>query len=419
MKRIFSCLCMLTTWLLSSSTATFYTDNDLGQSVPMGKIEPRQQEKLQQELLELMGLYSKPKSKAINKSIKSAAKFMQDLYRSLRELDGSDFTTDDSHIHINSSINASVLGLDPAKVEGSDVIVSFVNNVKKAHIRHEKDKAFYFDFSEVSVGEQLKGAEFRLYKDVAPILKSGTFNVSIYAIKPGDDWEEKILEYQSSLTVDHAKNGWIILDATRIAEHWTHFPHLNMGLYLKVTDSFGKEFEPKDIGIVGHKGPADKQPFLVGYMYMIKEVLSRRIRSLRSARWATTSSDDVTLADNPYTEYSRPSNTRYRSHNNCQRHPLQINFRDIGFGSEFLIAPEGYSAFFCDGDCSFPLGIHMNATNHAIVQTLVHLMTPSEAPKPCCAPTKFGPITLLYYDDSSSVILKRFKDMIVKACGCL
>ncbi|KAH9513721.1 Bone morphogenetic protein 7 [Bulinus truncatus] len=366
-----------------------------------------------------MGLYSKPKPKAINKSIKSAAKFMQDLYKSLKEQDGPDLATDDTHIHINSSINASVLGLDPSKVEGSDVIVSFVNNVKKAHIRHEKDRAFYFDFSEVSAGEQLKGAELRLYKDVAPEFEYGRFNVSIYAIKPGADWEEKTLEYESSIQVDYAKTGWIILDATKIAEYWTQSPLHNMGLYLKVLNSFGKELEPKDIGIVGHKGPADKQPFLVGYMDMINEVVSRRIRSIRSAKWSSSSSDDITYADNPYTDYSRHSTTRYRSHNNCQRHPLHINFRDIGFGSEFLIAPEGYSAFFCDGDCSFPLGIHMNATNHAIVQTLVHLMTPNEAPKPCCAPTKFGPITLLYYDASSSVILKRFKDMIVKACGCL
>lgn len=38
---------------------------------------------------------------------------------------------------------------------------------------------------------------------------------------------------------------------------------------------------------------------------------------------------------------------------------------------DWIIAPEGYAANYCDGECSFPLNAHMNATNHAIVQTLV------------------------------------------------
>lgn len=38
---------------------------------------------------------------------------------------------------------------------------------------------------------------------------------------------------------------------------------------------------------------------------------------------------------------------------------------------DWIIAPEGYAAFYCEGECSFPLNSYMNATNHAIVQTLV------------------------------------------------
>lgn len=43
------------------------------------------------------------------------------------------------------------------------------------------------------------------------------------------------------------------------------------------------------------------------------------------------------------------------------------------FFQDWIIAPEGYAAFYCDGECSFPLNAHMNATNHAIVQTLVNI----------------------------------------------
>ena len=42
--------------------------------------------------------------------------------------------------------------------------------------------------------------------------------------------------------------GWLILDATKVAEHWTFFPHSNMGLYLKVTDDNGREHDPSDMG---------------------------------------------------------------------------------------------------------------------------------------------------------------------------
>uniref|UniRef100_A0A8C5PVN7 Bone morphotic protein 5 n=1 Tax=Leptobrachium leishanense TaxID=445787 RepID=A0A8C5PVN7_9ANUR len=101
----------------------------------------------------------------------------------------------------------------------------------------------------------------------------------------------------------------------------------------------------------------------------------------------------------------------------CKKHELYVSFRDLGW-QDWIIAPEGYAAFYCDGECSFPLNAHMNATNHAIVQTLVHLMFPEHVPKPCCAPTKLNPISVLYFDDSSNVILKKYRNMVVRSCGC-
>src|SRR5271166_5250342 len=85
---------------------------------------------------------------------------------------------------------------------------------------------------------------------------------------------------------------------------------------------------------------------------------------------------------------------------------------------DWIIAPEGYAAYYCDGDCSFPLHAHMNASNHAIVQTLSHLMNPTDVPKPCCAPLKLSALSVLYFDDNSNVILKKYRNMVVRACGC-
>lgn len=85
---------------------------------------------------------------------------------------------------------------------------------------------------------------------------------------------------------------------------------------------------------------------------------------------------------------------------------------------DWIIAPDGYDAYYCSGECNFPLNAHMNATNHAIVQTLVHLLNPGKVPKPCCAPTKLSAISVLYFLDESNVILKKYKNMVVKSCGC-
>lgn len=84
---------------------------------------------------------------------------------------------------------------------------------------------------------------------------------------------------------------------------------------------------------------------------------------------------------------------------------------------DWIIAPEGYTAFFCHGDCSFPMSSQMNATNHAVLQQLIHIMN-RYVPKPCCAPSQLSSIMVLYFDDNSNVVLKKFKNMVVEYCGC-
>ncbi|CAG2069222.1 unnamed protein product [Timema podura] len=105
------------------------------------------------------------------------------------------------------------------------------------------------------------------------------------------------------------------------------------------------------------------------------------------------------------------------SSRSCQIQTLYVSFKDLEW-QDWIIAPEGYHAFYCSGECNFPLNAHMNATNHAIVQTLVHLMNPQTVPKPCCAPTKLSSISVLYFVDDNNVVLQKYKNMVVKSCGC-
>ena len=59
---------------------------------------------------------------------------------------------------------------------------------------------------------------------------------------------------------------------------------------------------------------------------------------------------------------------------------------------DWIIAPEGYAAYYCEGECAFPLNSYMNATNHAIVQTLVSAAAGDRrATTSCCGSCGLGP----------------------------
>merc|ERR1712051_982569 len=108
---------------------------------------------------------------------------------------------------------------------------------------------------------------------------------------------------------------------------------------------------------------------------------------------------------------------RERREHNCRRHEMYVDFQDVGW-KDWILAPPGYHAFFCHGDCPFPMPEHLNSTNHAIVQTLVNSVNPRLVPKACCVPTELSPISMLYMDESGKVVLKNYRNMVVESCGC-
>jgi hypothetical protein len=206
--------------------------------------------------------------------------------------------------------------------------------------------------------------------------------------------------------------------------------HISLFLCLNVKNT-AHELHPKDIGLVGfhsEDSSEKRHPFLLGFFNApVTTMTVNDDDSLsRTKRQANKKKDAVSYWDdddswNPYTQSgSRRFPNRYHDEETslqCQKKTLYVNFKDLGW-QDWIIAPDGYAAFFCHGECSFPLSPIMNATNHAIVQTLVHLMNPEIVPKPCCAPNKLSSIMVLYFDDNSNVILKKYRNMVVKSCGC-
>ncbi|NXI86473.1 DERR protein, partial [Rhipidura dahli] len=101
----------------------------------------------------------------------------------------------------------------------------------------------------------------------------------------------------------------------------------------------------------------------------------------------------------------------------CKPRRLYISFSDVGW-ENWIIAPQGYLANYCRGECPFPLAAELNSTNHAVLQTMVHSLDPQGTPQPCCVPVRLSPISILYYDNSDNVVLRHYQDMVVDECGC-
>nr|AFP57673.1 BMP7 [Tegillarca granosa] len=410
---LFICLFFINIKTTESKSSAFYVDNGVDQTEKTHELNKNEKRKIQNEILSLLGLHHRPKPRRSKSKKYSVSKFMINLYRTITSEDG-ELNENDDRFHPKHKIS---LGHIQQPVEGSDVIMSFVNRARKVpHLRHERDRTFYFDFNgEVTAGDNVVTAELRLYKQKARKWKNHDFQIQISMIRQGMDPEDKVLESEVNMTVQADHVGWLTLNVTRAADMWIRNPESNLGLYMRIIFiNRGKEVDPGKFGIVGRRGSADKQPFMIGFFQSDQNA---KVRNRRSAL-QQMHKESQTYEEEPYEKYTELSrNKRRASRWPCQRKMLYVKFRDLGW-KNWIIAPDGFSAFYCDGECSFPLGSHMNATNHAIVQTLVHLMDPGEAPSPGCAPTKLSAQSVLYFDDKSNVVLQKFPKMIVKACGC-
>ena len=83
----------------------------------------------------------------------------------------------------------------------------------------------------------------------------------------------------------------------------------------------------------------------------------------------------------------------------------------------WIIAPSGYSANYCEGACSSVLHIALEPTNHAILQNILHRMD-NRIPSPSCVPTKLHGISILYRASDRSIALTEYGGMVVSTCGC-
>ncbi|XP_053123923.1 bone morphogenetic protein 8A [Hemicordylus capensis] len=406
------------------------------------RLSGRDKREMQREILALLGLPGRPRPRARppaaspsgsggarRQQLPSAAAplFMLDLYRAMarqeeeeeeEDADGRGSRWFPGWARSGSAWTPPVFPHRRA-ADGADTVMSFVNLVElDRDIFHQKPywKEFRFDLTQIPTGESVTAAEFRIYKMQSFTRHvNKTLQISLYEIvreQPDRESELLLLDLQDLLA---GTEGWLVFDVAAASNHWLLSRKYNLGLRLYVETEDGQSVDPGLAGLLGRHGPRSKQPFVVTFFQASQNQVRvpRAAKHLRKRQHKKANTfphsnrlpgsfDDILVSQGRQV---------------CRRHELYVSFQDLGW-LDWVIAPQGYSAFYCEGECSFPLDSCMNATNHAILQSLVHLMKPDAVPKACCAPTKLSATSVLYYDSNNNVILKKHRNMVVKTCGC-
>ncbi|NXW56622.1 DERR protein, partial [Eurystomus gularis] len=186
----------------------------------------------------------------------------------------------------------------------------------------------------------------------------------------------------------------LLFNLSRVAKDWR--PHSrNLGLILEISVSGSAAASAPARG--GLQGPCTSIDSFLDTSLLVVTLSQQQCKASRRRRSAHYP---------PIT----PSNL-------CKPRQLYIRFSDVGW-ENWIIAPQGYMANYCVGECPFPLTAELNSTNHAILQTMVHSLDPEGTPQPCCVPVRLSPISILYYDNNDNVVLRHYADMVVDECGC-
>nr|AVK72282.1 anti-dorsalizing morphogenetic protein ADMP [Isodiametra pulchra] len=344
----------------------------------------------------------------------SAPEYMLDLYRQSSDLE--------------SGVSKQ------ANPYNANIIRSFQNQ------GYGEMKHFWFDVEKLNKTQdpnmKLVGAEFHIYKHVKKQLSSADdlfqfVQVQLYRVTRHA--RSQLVMIDSRVLSTHG-SGWEIFNIPDVVSYWLANPDDNLGLVIIATGLDGKELDGSHVIELVTSSKAKKQPILVAFADDRNNTDSQELRefdpldslmaavpdeasSTNHSRTRRSATNENRAASPPSTNEKRPFATR--GARNCERLPMYVDFAEIGW-SGWIISPTGYNAYYCKGECPFPLSQMHRPSNHATVQSIVHAIGSHDPspPRPCCVPDRLYSINLLYFDQSGDVILKQYEDMVAASCGC-
>ncbi|KAI4871504.1 hypothetical protein NFI96_027164 [Prochilodus magdalenae] len=287
------------------------------------------------------------------------------------------------------------------------------------------NQKYLFDVSTLSDKAELLGAELRIYTKVSgsfQTAETGTVELQLLSCQ-----SHKLLDSRSLDLENVHKPRWEVLDVWDVfAEHRLHSQGKHFCLELKATlDNPERDVDLQHLGFHRHGRPQQKKAILVVFTRSKKRQSLFYEKREKIKPWEPDRTDNTENALGLKARRKRrnvPKNRHGKRHgrkskSRCSKKPLRVNFRELGW-DDWIIAPLDYEAYHCEGVCDFPLRSHLEPTNHAIIQTLMNSMNPSNMPPSCCVPSKLSPISILYIDAGNNVVYKQYEDMVVESCGC-
>ncbi|XP_028817840.1 bone morphogenetic protein 16 [Denticeps clupeoides] len=401
-----------------------------GNANPYSSLDPSLAHSIQNLLLTRLGLQSHPSPRPGV----PVPQYLLDLYR--------------FHVQQHHLIQDPLFSYPGQHVQGANTVRSFHHiEATEDPLDHEKGPAgadrvlLSFNVSSIPLDERLVSAELRFLR-----CGSGSQSVSLYLSDTQSDPRPYLVESRHLRSNRKSTASWetfslakdFLLDAVKA--------RMGRVTFLLEVMPENQTFQDQRAGEDGHlrirrsagqdePSWAHQRPLLVTYSHDGRSeplvpldkrtpIWSRRRRgrksSSRSTRqeWVSKSAwrggwwGDRRVKRNG----GRAAKLKRLSRARCRRQPLYVDFKDVGW-NKWIVAPSGYEAFFCLGECRFPLAEHMNSSSHAMVQTLVNSVN-GAVPKACCVPTALSPIAMLYLDQNDHVVLKNYQDMVVEGCGC-
>ncbi|XP_063289926.1 bone morphogenetic protein 2-like [Pelobates fuscus] len=336
---------------------------------------------------------------------KKPPRFMLDLYNQVADSDG--------------------ITKAPGLLQGN-VVRSFESKVNV-----DPEHPYFFNISSVGTNEKVLKAELRIFKwkPLAMVAKHHFCRVDVYELldSASTPWRGNLIA--SRLLPLHFQ-GWEMFNVTLTVSKWVGESNMNHGFLVTYILPSGKYMETEVLGQKKHQS-------VIRRSYLVLHSDDGRGGVTKSETFHYNIKDqDAPLLKSETQSIMPPEPNRVTNGANqlkirhvrevvedtdppCKRKPMYVDFEEIGWDA-WIISPKGYNAYFCKGTCSFPLGQDMGATNHASVQSIVHILKLNkDVSKPCCVPNKLTSINLLYFNEEENVVLKQYNDMVAVSCGCL
>lgn len=375
------------------------------------------------EMIDVLDLGNRPTRMTHPQELhNSASKFLLEIYNEINEDQEPQEVLHQRH---KRSLDDDILvtNKDRQEVANCNSVLTFSSRQQQSQEEEEdEDLHITFNTNDVPKDLSLVQARLRIYKQPsAKMVQRQNLTVSIYRRIHGHQREADIAPIYrilQSVNTTTGHKGWLEFNLTQTLRAWllpNTLPQSSASRHeLRISVSGETDLSARQIGLVAPQQGARSilEPFIVAYFNgpeLLVKVQKLRFKRELQKRKATLPSGHQLLQHPPPADLYRPPQS-------CERLNFTVDFKELQMHN-WVIAPKKFEAYFCGGGCNFPLGTNMNATNHAIVQTLMHLKQP-HLPKPCCVPTVLGSITILRYLNEDIIDLTKYQKAVAKECGC-